>query len=71
MKAHIRISVKDFQRNLNLKIQLTPVPFARDRQFCVRTNRQPWPKDGRPVSLTHLLTALRKLLVKSVEGWQA
>ena len=66
MKAHIRISVKDFQRNKNLKILLTRAPFTRNRQFSVKMNGQPWPKDGRPVSLTRLLTALRKSLVKSV-----
>jgi hypothetical protein len=68
MKSNIRISVKDLLQNKNLKIQLFRVPFARNRQFCVKMNGQPWPKDGRPVSLTRLLTALRKSLVKSVEG---
>jgi hypothetical protein len=28
-------------------------------------NGVPWPKSGRPVSLTRLMTALRKSLVKS------
>jgi hypothetical protein len=65
MKADLRISIKDFQRNKNLKIQLTRVPFASSRQFWVRMNGEPWPKDGRPVSLTRLLTAVRKSLVKS------
>jgi hypothetical protein len=68
MKAHIRISVKDYSRNKNLKIQLSRVPFTHNRQFWVKMNGQPWPTDGRPVSLTHLLTALRKSLVKSVGG---
>ena len=68
MKMHLRISVKDLQRNRNLKIQLAQVPFTRNRQFWVKMNGQPWPKDGRPVSLTRLLTALRKSLVKSVQG---
>jgi hypothetical protein len=31
-------------------------------------NGQPWPKDGRPVSITRLLTALRKSLVKAVQA---
>ena len=66
MKAHLRISVKDYSRNKNLKIQLSRVPFTRNRQFWVKMSGQPWPKDGRPVSLTRLLTALRKSLVKSV-----
>jgi hypothetical protein len=66
MKADLRISIKDYHRNKNLKIQLTRMPFTRNRQFWIRMNGQPWPKDGRPVSLTRLLTALRKSLVKSV-----
>jgi hypothetical protein len=67
MKADLRISVKDYRRDKNLKIQLVRVPFSANRQFWVKMNGQPWPKDGRPVSLTRLLTALRKSLVKSVE----
>jgi hypothetical protein len=65
MKADLRISVKDFRLNKNLKIQLVRVPFSASRQFWVRMNGVPWPKDGRPVSLTRLLTALRKSLGKS------
>ena len=68
MKAHIRISVKDVERNKNLKIHIARVPFGHNRQFCVKMNGQPWPKDGRPVSLTRLFTALRKSLVKSTTG---
>ena len=49
MKADLRISVKDYRRNKNLKIQLLRVPFTTSRQFWVRMNGQPWPKDGRPV----------------------
>jgi len=66
MKADLRISVKDYSRNKNLKIQLRCVPFSASRQFWVKMNGQPWPKDGMPVSITRLLTALRKSLVKSV-----
>jgi hypothetical protein len=66
MKADLRISVKDYHRNKNLKIQLARVPFATSRQFWVRMNGQPWLTDGRPVSLTRLLTALRKALVKAL-----
>jgi len=66
MKADLRISVKDYSRNKNLKIQLARVPFAHSRQFWVRMNGEPWPKDGRPVSVTRLLTALRKSLVKAI-----
>jgi hypothetical protein len=66
MKTDWRISVKDYSRQKNLKLQLARVPFAHHRQFWVRMNGQPWPKDGRPVSLTRWLTALRQSLVKSV-----
>jgi hypothetical protein len=65
MKADLRISIKDYRRHKNLKILLARVPFAGHRQFRVRMNGQPWPTDGRPVSLTRLLTALRKALVKA------
>ena len=67
MKADLRISVKDYRRDKNLKIQLVRVPFSGNRQFWAKMNGEPWPKDGRPVSLTRLLTALRKSLVKSVQ----
>ncbi|MGH9723914.1 MAG: hypothetical protein ACRD41_02490 [Candidatus Acidiferrales bacterium] len=66
MKADLRISVKDYHRNKNLKIQLQRAVFTPQRQFYVRMNGSPWPKDGRPVSLTRLLTAIRKSLVKSL-----
>lgn len=65
MKAQLRISVKDYSRNKNLKIQLVRTPFKQSRQFWVKMNGQPWPKDCQPVSLTRVLTALRKSLVKS------
>jgi hypothetical protein len=68
MKADLRISVKDYHRNKNLKIQLSRVPFGSSRQFWVRMNGEPWPKGGHPVSLTRLMTALRKSLVKSISG---
>ena len=63
MKAHLRISIKDFKRDKNLKILLVR-PYATSRQFWVTMNGMPWPKDGRPVSLTKLLTTIRKTLVK-------
>jgi hypothetical protein len=66
MKADLRISVKDYSRNKNLKIQLVRVPFSHNRQFWVKMNGERWPKDGRPVSITRLLTAVRKALVKSM-----
>jgi len=65
MKADLPISIKHYSRNKNHKIQLTRLPFAGKRQFWVRMNGESWPKDGRPVSLTRLLTALRRSLVKS------
>lgn len=67
MKADLRISVKDYHRHKNLKIQLARRPFTGSRQFWVRMNGQPWPNDGRPVSLTRLLTALRKALVRAAD----
>ena len=65
MKAHLRISIKDYRRSKNLKVQLTQVPFAATRQFWVRMNGQPWPTSGQPVSVTRLMTALRKALVRA------
>jgi hypothetical protein len=65
MKADLRISVKDYRRHKNLKIQLTQVPFAASRQFWVRMNGVPWPRNGRPVSLTRRRAARRKSLVKA------
>jgi hypothetical protein len=65
MKADLRISIKDFNRNKNLKILLQRATFTH-RQYYVSMNGTPWPKDGRPVSITRLLAALRKSLVKSL-----
>jgi hypothetical protein len=65
MRADLRISIKDYSRNKNLKILLQRATFTH-RQFHVRMNGAPWPKDGRPVSLTRVLTAVRKSLVKAV-----
>ena len=64
MKADLRISIKDYSRNKNLKVQLVRVPFS-PRQFFVSMNSQPWPASGKPVSLTRVLTALRKALVRA------
>jgi hypothetical protein len=66
MKADLRISVKDYRRNKNLKIQLVRLPFANSHQFWVKMNGAPWPTDGRPISITKVLTALRKSIVKSM-----
>ena len=62
MKPDLRTSIKDYSRNKNLKIPLRRAVFFH-RQFYVRMNGSTWPKDGRPVSLTKLLTGLRKALV--------
>jgi hypothetical protein len=64
MKADLRISIKDYQRNKSLKILLTRVPFSQ-RQFLVRMNGQSWPKDGKPASITRVLVGLRKALARN------
>ena len=66
MKADVRISIKDYHRNKNLKILLFRPPYP-CRQFFVRMNDQPWPRRGQPVSLTRLVSALRKALVKRTQ----
>ncbi len=65
MKASVRVSVKEPHRDKNLEILLFRTAFA-CRAFFGRLNGQPWPKDGRPASLTRLLAALRKALAKSI-----
>ena len=64
MKADLRISIKDYHRNKHLKILLFRAPFA-CRRFQVRMNGALWPAGGGPVSLTRLVTALRKSLAKA------
>ncbi len=64
MKADLRISTKDYHRKKNLKILLLRPPFP-GRQFLVRMSGAPWPAGGGPVSLTRLVTALRKSLVRA------
>jgi hypothetical protein len=66
MKPDLAISIKDYHRNKTLRLTLTRAPFT-TRQFLARMNRQRWPTDGRPVSLTKVLTALRKALVKAAD----
>jgi hypothetical protein len=70
MKPGLRISVKDYRRGKGLKVLLVRVPYAA-RQFWVRMNGQPWPKDGRPVSLTRVLASLRKALVAASASFSA
>ena len=66
MKADLRISLKDYRRGNSVKVLLQRVPFVTSRQFWITMNGKPWPKDGRPVSVTRLMTALRKSLVKAI-----
>ena len=66
MKADLRISVKDYRRDKSLKILLVRVPFSTSRQFWVKMNGKPWPESGQPVSITRLMTALRKSLAKAI-----
>ncbi len=65
MKADLRIAIKDFRRAKRLQVTLTRVPFG-TRQYYVRMNGERWPASGRPMSLTRLLTALRKSRVKAL-----
>jgi hypothetical protein len=71
MKADLRISIKEYRRNKNLKILLFRTPFA-TRQYYVRMNPDSsgqaaaaWPKDRRAVPLRRWLTGLRKALVRA------
>jgi hypothetical protein len=64
MKADRRISIKDYHRNKSLKVRRFRAPFP-CWQFLVRMNGAPWPAGGGPVSLTRLVTALRKALVRA------
>ena len=64
MKADLRISIKDYRRGKNLKVLLVRVPYG-PRQYLVQMNGERWPANGQPVSLTRVVTALRKALVKA------
>jgi hypothetical protein len=64
MKADLRISIKDYHRKKNRKILLFRLPFP-CWEFLVWMNGAPWPAGGGPVSLTRLVPALRKPLVKA------
>jgi hypothetical protein len=65
MKAEVRISLKDYRRNKNLKVLIVRPPFA-SRQFMVWMNGGRWPATGRMVSITRVLTALRKAVVRGL-----
>jgi hypothetical protein len=63
MKAELRISIKDYRRNKNLKILLLRTPFA--PRHYVRMSGAAWPRYRRGVSLTRLLAGVRKALVRA------
>jgi len=65
MKADRRISVKDYHKNKTLKVLLCRPPFP-SRQFMVWMNGERWARDERMVSLTRVLAALPKALVRNV-----
>ena len=65
MKPDLRISVKDYRQGKNLKVLLYRLPYG-SRRFWVRMNGSRWPKSGKSVSVTRLMTALRKSLATSV-----
>ncbi len=65
MKAERRSSIKDDRQNKSLKLLLFRTPFA-PRQYWVRRNGAAGPQDRRAVSLTRLLTGLRRVLAAAV-----
>ena len=65
MIPDLRISIKDIRRGKTLKVLLYRVPFGQ-KKFWVRMNGTRWPANGNPVSVTRLMTALRKSLVRSL-----
>jgi hypothetical protein len=64
MKAELRISIKDYRRNKNLKVLLFRPPFP-SRGYYVEMNGEAWPAGGGPVCVTRLMTALRKAVVRT------
>lgn len=64
MKAGLRISIKDNHQKKVLR-NLLFRPAYPCRQLLVLMNGEAWPADGGPVSLTRLVTALRKALVRA------
>ncbi len=69
MEADLRIIIKGYHRKKNLKVLLSRPPFP-SRQFLVRMNpdRLGWQVGGQPLSLTRLVTALRKSPVRAGRG---
>jgi hypothetical protein len=64
MKPDLRISIRDYRRNKILKILLVRPPFP-CRGFVVGMDGKPWPACGDPASLTLLVAALRRALVRA------
>ena len=64
MKPDLRISIKDYRGNKNLKV-LVYRPLFQSCGFLVRMAGKPWLASGGPASLTRLFAALRKALVRA------
>ncbi len=64
MKADLRISIKDYRRNKNLKVVHFKPPFP-SRGFMVTINGRPWPTRPRDVGLARIFAALSKALAPS------
>jgi hypothetical protein len=64
MTPDLRISIKDYRRKKTLKVLLFRAPFP-GRRFLVRMDGKPWPQGTTTASLTRVLTALRKALVRA------
>jgi hypothetical protein len=47
MKYNLRIFIKDYRRNKNLKVQVAR-HYSTTRWFFVRMNGARWPNDGNP-----------------------
>jgi hypothetical protein len=67
MKPCLRISIKDYARNKNLKVLLFEPPFP-SRGYLVRMAGKPWPPGASTASLSRVLVALRKALVKATRA---
>jgi hypothetical protein len=68
MTVDLQISIKDCRRIKNLKVLLFR-PLFPCRGFMVRMDGKPWPRGGGPASLTRVLAALRKGLVRATAGF--
>ncbi len=65
--ADLRISIKDYRRNKNLKVLLYRPPFT-SRGFRVTMNGRRWPKRGQDIGLARIFVALRKALARSTHA---